>query len=53
MVFFPPLLGLRVIGLVSEEMSSSTDNLLISYNGTLAKWKQGVLVICEIVACGH
>ena len=39
---FPPLLGLRVRCLVSEEMSSRTDNLLISYNGKLAKGKQGV-----------
>ena len=28
--------------LVSEEMLSSTDNLLISYNGKLAKWKEEV-----------
>ena len=28
--------------LVSEQLSSSTDNLLISYHDKLAKWKQGV-----------
>ena len=28
--------------LVSEEMSSSTDNLLIGYHDKLVKWKQGV-----------
>ena len=31
--------------LVSEEMSSSTDNLLANYKGKLAKWKQGVKVL--------
>ena len=36
------MLGLRVRPLVLEEMSSSTDSLLISYNGNLVKWKQGV-----------
>ena len=44
-VFFGPLLGLRVRRLVSEEMSSSTDNLLANYKGKLAKWKQGVKVL--------
>ena len=28
--------------LVSEQLSSSTDNLLISYHDKLVKWKQGV-----------
>ena len=32
---FRPTLGLRVRRLVSEEMSSSTKNLLVSYNGKL------------------
>ena len=39
---FQSLLGLRVRCLVSEKMSSSTDNLLVCDNGKLVKWKQGV-----------
>ena len=46
-VYFPPLLGLSIVSLrvrllVSEEMSSSTYNLLVSYDGKLVKWNQGV-----------
>ena len=36
-VFCQPLLGLRDRCLVSEEMSSSTDNLLICHDGKVSK----------------
>ena len=43
--FFRPLLGLRVRHLVSEEMSSSTDNnLLISYDGMLVNGSKESLI---------
>ena len=32
----------ETFGFGGKLMSSSTDNLLVSYNGKLVKWKQGV-----------